>query len=211
MVSRESTGTRRTAAGPWDGDPPALRAARDRLIEAASTCIATEGLANVSVAAVAAGAGVSRQTVYRYFAGRDDLVAAALFSASDRLRGEILDRLRHLADPADQVVEALVWARALILDDPVLSAIGDPTRNLGVSALTFTEVDGIEWTEQTLRSVGESAGWAPAEAAEAFELILRVFMSLIFSPKPERTDEQLRAFLYRRLIPGLGLDVDEEL
>ncbi len=43
------------------------------------------------------------------------------------------------------------------------------------------------------------------------ELVLRIFLSLAVSPSPERGPEELRAFLYRHLVPGLGLCVAEEM
>jgi hypothetical protein len=37
------------------------------------------------------------------------------------------------------------------------------------------------------------------------EFVLRVALSLVISASPERSDDELRAFLYRHLVPGLGL------
>ncbi len=47
-------------------------------------------------------------------------------------------------------------------------------------------------------------------ANTAVEFILRVGLSLLISTAPERNDEELRAFLYRHLIPGLGLGASDE-
>ena len=72
-------------------------------------CVDRYGPGKTGLSDVADELGVTRQTVYRYFAGTDDLLAAVARSAG----GSYLDRLaRHLAqvtDPVEVVVEALVF------------------------------------------------------------------------------------------------------
>ena len=46
-------------------------------------------------------------------------------------------------------------------------------------------------------------------ANTAVEFVLRIGLSLLISKAPERNDEELRMFLYRHLVPGLGLGVSE--
>ncbi len=49
-----------------------------RILAAALDALARRGYAGVSLEAVAAGAGVGKTTIYRRYAGKDDLIAAAL-------------------------------------------------------------------------------------------------------------------------------------
>jgi len=195
----------------WDGSPPLPAAARQRLLEAAARCIARDGLSATSVAAIAAEAGVSRQTVYRYFAGRDELASGAILAAAEKVRAAIRSRIRALADPADMVVEALVLGLGAVRGDPVLRAIWDSAPLDGVVARQFTGPVGIAWTRETLAPAIEASGWSEAEADAALEVVLRIFLSLIVSPPPERGPEEIRAFLYRHLVPGLGLPAAEEV
>ena len=105
-LRRRPPRARRTRA--WAGDPPTLEAAaRERLLEAAVRCIAREGMAGSNVAAVAAEAGVSRPTVYRYFADRQALVEATLMHAGRDLSERLGARLRGLGAPAEMAVEAM--------------------------------------------------------------------------------------------------------
>jgi AcrR family transcriptional regulator len=194
----------------WDGDPPLPAAARRRLLEAAARCITRYGLAATSVAAIAAEAGVSRQTVYRYFTGRDEIASGAILAAAEGLRERVRSQIRTLADPADMIVEALVLGLAAVRDDPVLRAIWDSAPLDGFIAREFTGATGIAWTRETLAAAIEAAGWSEAEADAGLELVLRIFLSLIVSPSPERGPEEIRAFLYRHLVPGLGLRATEE-
>lgn len=202
MMSIDSTRRVRPA---WDGDPPQAAAARQRLLEAAARCIARDGTAGASVAAVASEAGVSRQTVYRYFASRDELAGRALAAAAEGLRARIAGSVAALEDPADMIVEALVLGLAVSRSDPVLRVLSDPTRLDGSVLARMTGPAGVAWVRQALAPAVAAAGWDDVEAEPRLELVLRLFLSLIVSPAPERSEEELRAFLYRHLVPGLGL------
>ena len=201
---------RNRGRGAWDGNPPHVAAARQRLLEAAARCIAREGIAATTVAAIAAEARVSRQTVYRYFKGRDELVLGSMLTAAEGLRAKLDRSIRALSDPADMIVETLVLGLAEVRSDPVLRAMTDPSRLDGSVTSRITKRPGIEWLRETLAPAIEAASWSEADADAGLELILRLFLSLIISPSPARSPEELRAFLYRHLIPGLGLAATEE-
>ena len=73
----------------------------------------------------------------------------------------------------------------------------------------ITHPAGIAWARRPLARAVELAGWSDADADTAIEFFLRIGLSLMISASPERSDEELRVFLYRHLIPGLGLAVSE--
>lgn len=218
MSSKQSESDGRSPAGlkspsrpAWDGDPPQAAAARQRILEAVARCIAREGMAGTTVAAVAAEAGVSRQTVYRYFKGRHELVGKALRAAGEGLRAKLDRSIAALREPADMIVETMVLSLAEIHSDPVLRAISDTSGLDGFFLARITKRPGMEFARKTLAPAIEAAGWSEAEADPRLELILRVLLSLLISPSPERNPEELRAFLYRHLVPGLGLAVTDEI
>jgi AcrR family transcriptional regulator len=190
---------------PWAGDPPQAAAARRRLLDAAARCIARDGLAATSVASVAAEAGVSRPTVYRYFEDRDALVRGALGEAAIRLHAAIDERTTVLDDAGDIVVEVVVHALATVQADPVLSAIWSSAAADGSVVGRFTEPGGVAFARSCLIRAADLAGWSDPDADEAAELVLRVALSLLVSPEPRRSRAALRAFLRRRLLPALGL------
>jgi AcrR family transcriptional regulator len=72
---------------------------RERILEAALDHLAREGYAGCSIAAIARDAGLSVGNLYRYFAGKDELVAAALPAALlDTLAATATGRLLALAE-----------------------------------------------------------------------------------------------------------------
>jgi AcrR family transcriptional regulator len=210
MASRSSSRPRadereRAQAAPWAGNPPRLDAARERLLDAATRCIARDGLAATSVASVAAEAGVSRPTVYRYFEDRDELVREALHAAAEGLRTVVLDRIRPLPSAGDMVVEAIVVAAFTVPDDPVLRAIWSSAAADATVVGGFTEPRALEWARVCLAPAVDAAGWSPSEADDAIEMILRVVLSLLVTPAPHRTPGELRSYLQRWFLPALGL------
>src|SRR5271154_4155828 len=66
-----------------------LAARRDAIIAAARILASESGMAAVQIAAVAARAGIATGTVYRYFPGKTDLVAALLAEIAEREVGAV--------------------------------------------------------------------------------------------------------------------------
>jgi AcrR family transcriptional regulator len=92
---QNATGARRSTGD--DVLQPIVRAARE--------CFARVGVQRTRMEDVARGAGMSRQAVYRYVSGRDDLVELAIV---ERCR-EFAQDLIEATDPEpDDVVEAMI-------------------------------------------------------------------------------------------------------
>ncbi|HXF51563.1 MAG TPA: TetR-like C-terminal domain-containing protein [Dehalococcoidia bacterium] len=77
-----------------------------RILAAALVALARRGYAGVSVEAVAAAAGVGKTTIYRRYAGKDDLIAAALEALASAVelpdtgstRTDLMEYLERLHD-----------------------------------------------------------------------------------------------------------------
>jgi AcrR family transcriptional regulator len=77
---------------------------RDRILDAAVETAAVHGLARLSLSDVARRAGISRPTLYRHFATRDELVAQAV----RREASVLIDRVVEVVDAAPDGRAALV-------------------------------------------------------------------------------------------------------
>ena len=75
-----------------------------RMLDATITCLARFGVAKTTIDDVAREAGCSRATVYRYFAGRGALVAAAV----DRELAQLTAAVIAAADATDTLEDAIV-------------------------------------------------------------------------------------------------------
>jgi AcrR family transcriptional regulator len=79
-------------------------AAREKLLDAAEECFARFGVGRTSIEDVARQAKVSRSTVYRYFEGRSELLAAAYM----RENAAIFDRVKILMAEEGTFAERVV-------------------------------------------------------------------------------------------------------
>jgi AcrR family transcriptional regulator len=86
------------------------------LLEAAEAVLAREGLAGVTVRAVAAEAGVAPMGVYNRFGSKDGLIAALVMRSFDLLREAIADRGE--TDPIDRLRGAGTRYREFALSHP---------------------------------------------------------------------------------------------
>jgi AcrR family transcriptional regulator len=83
---------------------------RDRILDAANDLFYREGVRAVGVDLVVERSGVAKTSLYRYFATKDDLVAAVL----ERDNADFWERWEHVAsqkanDPAEQLEAHLQW------------------------------------------------------------------------------------------------------
>jgi AcrR family transcriptional regulator len=189
----------------WDGDPPHRTAARERLLEVAALCVARDGIAGTGIAHVALEAGVSRPTVYRYFKDREELIRSVLLQAGLRLANEVQEHIRAFEGPGEKIVAATLFTLRAIRENPVLRQVWQPTTFDANVLQGFTQPASITFTRVALAEIIEATGWDEEEAAESMEFMLRMIISLLATPEPRRTDDELREFLRRRLVPALGL------
>ena len=189
----------------WDGDPPRKTDARERLLEVAARCVARDGITATGVAHVALEAGVSRPTVYRYFKDREELIRSVLLQAGLRLANEVQEHIRAFAEPRDKAVEAILFTLQAVWRNPVLRQVWEPPTFDARVLHGFTQPASITFARVAFGEIIDATAWDEAETAEAMEFMLRMILSLLAAPEPVRSDEELREFLMRRLVPALGL------
>lgn len=205
-MSTPSTAEARPSREAWAGESPLREAARERLLDATARCIVRDGLPATAIASVAAEAGVSRPTVYRYFRDRHALVLEALLREGRALAAEVAAHVEPCDDAATAAVEALLFVLERVPREPLLAEIWTSTL-LDASMLgEFTKPASVAIARSALGRVELLAGWSDAEADEAVELALRFLFTLLIAPGPSRSEDELRAFVRRRLVPALGLN-----
>ena len=192
----------------WQGNPPGTEnEARRRIVEAATACLDRSGLAKTSLSDVAIEAGVTRQTVYRYFPSLADILVAVAVAGAE----EFAERMeRHLAafdNAEDAAVESVVYAVRTVPAEPYLGLLLQAGETASFTAgvtspLAFSlgarilENLPVDW---------QSAGITTDEDLQGLaEILMRLFMSFMQYPStPPLTDDQLRALVRRWLGPAL--------
>jgi AcrR family transcriptional regulator len=82
-------------------------ARRDALLDAAVALVGTNGVREVSMEAVAEHAGVSRPLVYKHFANRDELLAAAYRREASKLHLDLASEVAS-ADSVEEMYRAIL-------------------------------------------------------------------------------------------------------
>jgi AcrR family transcriptional regulator len=192
----------------WQGNPPGTEdEARRRIVEAATACIDRVGLARTSFSDVAAEAGVTRQTVYRYFPSLAEILQAVAVAGVEEFAGRMERHLATFGSAAEVAVESVVFGVRAVPHDPHLGLLlqageADFFTHGVVSPLAFALGARI------LRNV--PVDWAAVGVATdedlhgLAEVLMRLFLSFLQYPStPALTDDQLRALVRRWIGPAL--------
>ena len=182
-------------------------ATHDRILDAANAALVVHGLHKLSLEDVAREAGMSRQTVYRYFASKDILVTAAILREEQALLAQMARAVEAHADlrPALEaaIVAGLTAARRHPLLDrllatepeallPFLTTGGGPVLSAARPVIEQLLEDRLPHVSApTLRRVADAA--------------TRLFISYAINPPDDEIDE-VASGLVDLILHGLKTD-----
>lgn len=150
-------------------------AARQRLLDAATTLFYGDGIHTVGVDRIIEAAGVTRATMYKQFDGKEGLVLAYLAGEDAQLRDFFAQASTASDDP-------------LVLLDLTIAGIEQDIRERHTRGCPFINAaaeypdqgpvreliaDHREWFRSTLRALADAAGLADAEDVAASLVLLR--------------------------------------
>ena len=184
------------------GGPAAITATR--ILDATLATMADHGIARLSLEDVARRAGLSRQTVYRYFASKRELVEATVLreeqvfianmvSAAGRQR-ELESALRAAIEAAMRTGQAHALLNRLLATEPEsLVALVTTDRGPVLSA-----------ARQALQEI--LSAWLPrapkARLTQAADAVARLLVSYVVNP-PADSSPQVATRLAHLLVNGL--------
>lgn len=184
----------------WGGLAPSTDdEARERILVAAKSLIDADGV-NVNIADVARAVGVTRQTVYRYFPSTDALLVAAATDSATAFLDQLEAHLRGIGDPAQAIVEAMVYTLEQLPRDRYVRLLLAPERAGAYVAGVTSDASLRLGQEMLLRYDVDwaAAGFDGADLDDLNEHAMRVLQSFIADPgRPPRTGENLRRYLHR--------------
>ncbi len=190
----------------WAGDPPADDEEAVRRILDATRAVIEVKRADTGLADVARALGVTRQTVYRYFAGTEALLVATAYDAAGEFLELIAGRLRGIRDAATAVVEGIALTVEELPNQPYVGLLLTPPHVGAFSAAVTSDVamafgrDMLERFDVDWRD----AGLDDDDLAELAELMLRTVQSFVVDPgRPPRRGEDLRRYLHRWVVPAV--------
>lgn len=92
-------------------------------MDAALTCIERRGPSQTSLSDVAEALGITRRTIYRYFATTEDLFTAAAEVALEGFAARIETITADIDDVAGQLVEVVAYIVDRLPDEPLLTLL----------------------------------------------------------------------------------------
>jgi AcrR family transcriptional regulator len=106
--------------------PTSADEARERILAAAERCIDRHGIRKTTMDDVASEVGLSRPSVYRYFADRDDLLIELITRHARALLDRARKSISRQSSLADQIVEMVLYTAEHGRRDPMTRHCIDP-------------------------------------------------------------------------------------
>jgi AcrR family transcriptional regulator len=125
---------------------------RDGVLDAAAACYLRLGVAKTTAADIAESAGISRATLYRRHGSHEAIFLAVLTRESEAIAAAAQAHLADVADPAERMLEGMMFSIGEIQSRPVHAAV------FGGDSAAWAASQAIR--ELALRRIGE-AGLRP--------------------------------------------------
>ena len=173
-----------------NGRTPYQEAARELLrqtvFDAARDQLGRQTWSEITMADIASGAGVSRQTLYNEFGNRNEFGFAFVIHEAERFMDDVEKAVReHLDDPQAAVLAALEHFLQAAGGDPLIRILLSDDGTGGM--LPFVTTQGlpvVQWASARLVSVIEE-GWPEApepDVKRLAESLVRLAISYVTTP-----------------------------
>ncbi|MFT5201661.1 MAG: AcrR family transcriptional regulator [Candidatus Aldehydirespiratoraceae bacterium] len=129
------------------------------VLKAAGRRLASHGIAGTTVDDVAAEAGVSRATVYRYIGGKNEIVPAVIGREAQEVLDRVAGVLTASITSAEAVADAVSTALVAIGENPVLARL---TSTDLIETLPFITADAASLVDVAVSTLSPAMRAAPA-------------------------------------------------
>lgn len=180
------------------------RDTRTALLDATIEAVTDVGLAKLSLLDVAARAGVSRQTLYRYFRDRDDLVTAAVLREEAAFVSAATTAAANHPGFREAIEAAIAAVLGLARRHPLLDQLVEREPEAILPFLTTGRAPVVGALRPVIEDlVATRLGHVPVARVRAFtDGVARLMVSYAVNPPTEPVDE-LAAHLAAVLSDGL--------
>jgi len=183
---------------------------REATLDAAAACYLRLGVAKTTASDIAREAGFSRATLYRRFGSHEAIFLAVLTRESEAMASEAQEHLDGFDDPAERLIEGMLFSIGQIHSRPVHAAV------FGGDSAAWAA--GQAFQEEALRRIGDAGlrpTLAPALAdgslseddlADLVDWILRILISFTAVPGDGgRSTVDIRRQLTSWFLPAFAL------
>jgi AcrR family transcriptional regulator len=185
---------------------------QEQILDAAFEAMTTFGLARLSLADVAKRANLSRQTLYRYFRTKTDLLDAVVSREEERFLARITAAASAEEDPRAAVRALLVVTLDEIRGHPLIHRLLETEPEALVPYLTQGGLPGpraVETIAALLRR--HLPGLSEAEGQRASDVLSRLIISYMLDPVDEPVEQFADWFVDLLLFGVLGDPLGREM
>ncbi|HZB04778.1 MAG TPA: TetR family transcriptional regulator [Actinomycetota bacterium] len=180
---------------------------RDRILDSAFSAVATHGLARLTVDDVARLAGLSRQTVYRYFDSKDALIQALVYREEETfIEGVRAAHARH-DRLEDAMREAILYCLTAAREHPLLDRLLASEADALVPVLTIHGGGLLARARAVIEELAAGWGLRSELVHRSADVSVRAMVSYVLTPS-EDDPEDIAGELARILVSAL--EVREE-
>jgi len=192
-----------------ESEPDPRQRTRVRILDGAATAVARHGLAKLDMSDVSESAGVSRGTLYRYFRGRDELLAALSVHESLRFWERCIEGLREAPSSEERIRLLLLRATRQVAEHPALQRLleTDPAFVLGAVQRHFPTIRSQlrEVLAPLLEPTAVVAGGV-VELDQLVDWLTRILITVFLIPgERSETDRGLEALFRLLTVDEAGL------
>jgi AcrR family transcriptional regulator len=195
-----------TQGGTLKSRAVAAASAERRIVDAALVCVARFGVTKTTLEDVAGEAGCSRATVYRYFPGKQHLLAAVVRFEVGRIGGVITEAMAAEATLENAVVAGMVTAAEQFAGHEALQFVLAYEPEVVLPHLSFSHADALLAVASNLIAP-QLARFLPADRVlRAGEWLCRIAMSYSCNPSgalPLTDAHAVRGLVREFVLPGL--------
>lgn len=185
-----------------------LAPAAQRVLETTIAAIAARGVERLTIDDIARDAGCSRATLYRYFPGKQQLLAAAFEIEVARAVCGLEEALDAAETLEDMVVNTLMYGSRVFVDHAALRAFPGEDPEMVRPILSF---GGADETHRV--SAGAIAprmarfGFSHADGMMAGQWLTRLVLSYVATPSDTvdlGNEASVRSLVQTLILPGLA-------
>jgi AcrR family transcriptional regulator len=179
---------------------------QQRILDATIECVKAWGVEKTNLNDIAKRAGVTRPTVYNHYGNRTAVIRAALISSGHHFAERMIEHIQAWTNPADRLVEAVVFALEELPEEPYLTVITRADLSAYIYEDALSDREGLEMCLKIFDTIFSGTDLSEHDRLEVMELSVRLALSLLMLSGPtNRKSDDRRGFLRRRLIPAAGL------
>ncbi len=157
-----------------------------RILDAAFDCVSGVGLGRTTVEDVARHAGLSRQTIYRYFPSKDVLILSLVLREEEKFLDGV--RMAFATDPdlEEAVADGIEFCLRFAREHPLLDRLLATDSETLLPYLTIRSTPILMRARTTVTElIASRVGGATGVLNELVDVLVRVMVSYLLAP-PER-------------------------